>query len=141
MASSGNTATEIPNPLQSIDESDLPSEVRILDTRLRKHMSLFRLVLLQSGQYTLFPEMLEVFGEEAVIKFLDIFGGITIRVPDRGVLERAVRDVDIYVTLSKCNTPEVAGDLARKYDVDEGYVRELYAKVANLQEAIGAKVH
>lgn len=103
-------------------------------------MDLFRLVLLQTGQYTLFPEMLEIFGEEAVIKFLDIFGGITVRVPDRGVLERAVRDVDIYVTLARCDTPNVVGDLARKYDIDEGYVRELHTKVKGLQEAIGAKI-
>lgn len=132
-------ATEPVSLLQTIGD-DLPTEVRILDTRLRKHMDLFRLVLLQSGQYTLFPEMLEVFGEEAVIKFLDIFGGITVRVPDRGVLERAVRDVDIYVTMSKCSTADVAGDLARKYDIDEGYVRELYLKICQLQEAIGAKL-
>lgn len=123
-----------------LSSANLPTEVRILDTRLRKHMDLFRLVLLQTGQYTLFPEMLEVFGQESVIKFLDIFGGITIRVPDRGVLERAVRDVDIYVTMAKCDNPEVVGDLARKYEVDEGYVRELYLKVASLQEAIGAKL-
>ena len=66
--------------------------------RLRQ-LDLYFLALAASAERTLIPEIYEIFGLESATKFLEIFAGRTIQVPDVDVLRKAVRDVDVYSTL------------------------------------------
>lgn len=91
--------------------------LHILDKNLMEHMDTLYLVLVHTSRMTLLPELYEVFGKEAVVKFMDVFAGTTVQVPPRAVLENCVRDVDIYLTLKKSNVPAVIADLALKYSI------------------------
>lgn len=118
----------------------LGNEVRILDPDVEGHFDTFQLLFMTSAQRTLLPELLEIFGEEALMKFLDIFGGVTFKVPDRSLLERAVRDTDIYETVRKSDAPEVVEHLSRKYSLPQEYVREIWRRVKDLRQKAGLPV-
>jgi len=113
-------------------------EVRILDPKVRQHVDTFRCVMLSACRQTIFPELLEIFGPEIVVKFMDIFGGLTIKVPDRSFLIQAARDVDIYYMMTTCQEQDLAVDfLARKHDMLPEYVRECYHRVREIRERYG----
>lgn len=124
--------------MSSVIDSSISKEIRILDPQVREHVDTFRVVMLSAAHHTVFPELLEIFGPELVMKFLDIFGGLTIKVPDRSFLEQATRDVDIFQMMSKSPDQEAAVDyLARKYDMIPDYVRECYDRVKKIRERYG----
>ena len=83
------------------------------------------LVLMRDSSETLMPELFEIFGKDALVKFLDIFGGRTIQVPDRAYLVRAARDVDIYLEWRKDGKAGV-DRAARRHDIS----RERAGKIA-----------
>jgi hypothetical protein len=93
-----------------VEDLSIPREVRILDPQLREHVDTFRVLLLSSCSQTIFPELLEIFGPEAVVKFMDIFGGTVIRVPSRSFLEQVTRDVDIFNMVNSSPEREAAVD-------------------------------
>lgn len=101
-------------------------------------MDVFRLVFIHCAQYTVLPELMDIFGSDAVTKFMDIFGGMTIKVPDRSVLERVSRDVDIYVTLSTAEDDALAASvLSTKYELPEEYVRDVFSRIKKLCDGAG----
>lgn len=90
--------------------------------------------MLQACSRTVFPELLEIFGPEAVIKFMDIFGGLTVKVPSRTFLEQATRDVDIFHTMATAQDKTAAKEfLAVKYDMEPGYVLQCYDRVKDIR--------
>lgn len=116
----------------------LSKEVRILDPQVRECVDTLRVILLSACSRTIFPELLEIFGPEAVVKFMDIFGGLTVKIPDRSFLIQATRDVDIYKMMSESPDDEAAADyLARKYDMSSDYVRECYDRVKKIRGRYG----
>jgi hypothetical protein len=109
-------------------------EIRILDPNVRNHIDTFRVVMLSTASRTIFPEILEIFGPEAAIKFLDVFGGLTIKVPERSFLEQAARDTDIYHMMSSGgNQSDIIEYLATKYDMEPDYVRTCYQRVLDIR--------
>lgn len=54
------------------------------------------LVLISCDKFQVLPELLEIFGRESLLKFIDIFAGQTIKVPDRDVFDTYLRDVSIW---------------------------------------------
>jgi len=115
----------------------ISKEVRILGPHDRDCVDTLRVILLYSCSRTVFPELVEVFGPDLVYKFIDLFGGVTIKVPDRHFLEQAVRDIDIYRTMSNGVRAEALKYLAIKHDTTEEYVRERYVHVKRLREKYG----
>jgi Mor family transcriptional regulator len=96
---------------------------RILDKKTQRFLDIFHVVLLYSAERTLLPEIYEVFRDrEAIIRFIDIFSGRTVKIPDRRIIEEAIRDVEIYLRLSDSPTQDVAGDLAHKYEMERSDV-------------------
>lgn len=85
----------------------------------------------------MFPEIVEIFGAEAAVKFMDIFGGMTIKVPDRSILENAVRNTEIYLSLKRSNTPENARRLADEYGLSVDYVRDVYQVLYERHKKLG----
>ena len=100
-------------------------------------MDTFRVVFVRAAQYTLFPELLEVFGSESLLKFLDIFGGMTIRVPDRTLLQQALRDTDIFQKIQSQDNPGVTEALAVRYNISPDLVRDIYLRVKVLRGDMG----
>jgi Mor family transcriptional regulator len=123
-----------------VDDLSIPREVRILDPKLREHVDTFRVLLLQTCSQTIFPELLEVFGAEAVIKFMDIFGGTVIKVPSRSFLEQVTRDVDIYNMVKNSIERETAVDyLSYKYDTSNEHIMDCYNRVCEIRNKYGLK--
>jgi hypothetical protein len=62
----------------------------------RRELDWFQLLLLESAERTLLPEIYEVFGAERTYAFLEMFAGMVVRVPEAGILSRAARGVELY---------------------------------------------
>lgn len=108
----------------------------ILNSADRKVLDTLYLVLLDLGQQSLLPELLEVFGKETLIKFLDVFAGVTVQVPPAEEIKRAVRDTNIYVTLSQAqNRAEALKSLELEHSLDERSIRRIEAKIDSLVKA------
>jgi hypothetical protein len=107
-----------------------PETIGLLDKRIGKHMDVFRLMLTLAGEKTVLPEILEVFGNDMTVKFLDIFAGVTIKVPSRDIITDAARDTDIYLTCKKAADPkEVYELLADRYEVEAWWIKKHFAEL------------
>jgi len=81
------------------------------------------------------PYIYKVFGEELLIKFLDIFSGQTIEVPTADRLREVVRDVTIFRQLSSC-TPESRKkkvvSLSEEYELDPRTITAINDRMSSL---------
>lgn len=113
------------------------TEIAVLNhtSELEKYVDLWHIVLLRCARNTVLPDLLEVFGKEALIKFLDIFAGTTFRVPSREVLEHSVRDVDIYIQVKRHGSDAFRG-LCQRYDLTEDQVKSAYYQVRDMAKGL-----
>ena len=99
---------------------------------LAEEMDLRELVtiaLLAAAQDTLLPEIAEIVGTDAVIGFLDVFGGCLIKVPDRTVIAYAARDAAVY---RRAREGEGAEDLAIEFDIGVDEVEEIHERMGGI---------
>ncbi len=105
----------------------------IFDTGSVEHIDALQVSLLRAGKNTLLPELYDIFGKEALLKFLDTFAGTTVQIPSKKVLESAIRDTYIYLTLNsalksgKKKKSDVVKLLAARYDITGPEVLNIYA--------------
>lgn len=108
-----------------------------LERSTRREVDALYVLLVHSGRYELLPELYDVFGREHLIRFLEIFGGTTIKVPSEVELAQAARDVTIYCRLNEApkeGQEEVVASLAKEYNLDEGVVSQIYSRMVRLME-------
>ena len=114
-----------------------PPTPSFLDLGTKREVDALYVLLIHSGRYELLPELYEVFGREHLIRFLELFGGTTITVPNTEDLAQAVRDVSIYCRMSaapKEQQSEVAASLSKEYSVDGTLVLRIYAQMTKLMD-------
>ena len=104
--------------------------VRMLDKDASRLIDVFIPVMVGWTRKTLIPELYEVFGNQHLMLFLDLFAGTRIEVPSRDLILTALRDADIYSTLT--GHRDTVRGLATKYGVEEHRVADSYARVAAL---------
>lgn len=75
---------------------------------------------------TLVPELFELLGEELTMELIQIFGGTRIVIPPYKKFLDMKRNLEIYESMSVCNSNQVITSLAKKYEITEVWVRELY---------------
>src|SRR5262245_55180577 len=102
------------------------SQIKILDKLTKRYLDALYVVLLRSSDQSLLPELYDIFGKELLIKFLDVFAGMQFRVPSREILERAVRDVDIYIRMSDVRNSEVLEDLSTRHNISKDDVTRIF---------------
>jgi len=114
----------------------------LLDRRALKHVDLFMLILIDAVSDTLIPEIASTFGNEAAYKFLDQFAGLTIKVPTRHVLERAVRDTKLYHELSRIDRtdPSAVNRVAESYGLKGPGAMETFRRLHASIEKV-ARMH
>lgn len=100
----------------------------IFDPVSGQSLDLIKVALLEFGIESHLPELFDIFGEDALLKFLDIFGGCTITIPSRHEVRDVIRDVRVYLELSRIpRTTEgrqnIVGELCTRYDIS---ARTLY---------------
>ena len=103
-------------------------KVRLLDKDASCLIDVFIPVMVAWTRKTLIPELYEVFGNQHLMLFLDLFADTRFEVPSRDLILTALRDADIYATLA-AHKDTVRG-LATKYGVEEHRVADAYARVA-----------
>ena len=113
--------------------------VRMLDKDASRLIDVFIPVMVGWTRKTLIPELYEVFGNQHLMLFLDLFAGTRIEVPSRDLILTALRDADIYSTLT--GHKDTVRGLATKYGVEEHRVADAYARVAALVEATTGNGH
>lgn len=80
---------------------------------------------------TLLPELHDIFGREATLRFLEIFAGSTLIVPRIDQLQKLARNVEIYFRLERApdsQHAEVVRILADDFEISRDQVRVIYAK-------------
>lgn len=105
-------------------------DVSILDEDNLSDIDTFEVVLLRICRWTLIPEILEAFGPENTLKFLDIFKGTTIKVPSASIIAEAARDTVIYSMLGpNPKDRDVVSYLAKRFDLSQDDVWAIYSRV------------
>ena len=105
-------------------------KVRLLDKDASCLIDVFIPVMVAWTRKTLIPELYEVFGNQHLMLFLDLFAGTRFDVPSRDLILTALRDADIYAALTT-HKDSVRG-LATKHGVAEHQVADAYARVASI---------
>lgn len=100
----------------------------LLDPDMVRRLDGFYLVLLATAEHTVLPEIYEFFGDRA-IDFVQHFEGRTIQIPTRAKIEGAIRDVCLYVDLSKARTKEAVKTVAKSYRMRVPEARKTYQRV------------
>ncbi len=108
------------------------SEISLQKTNNR--VKLLMLVLLNTDAYTFLPELLDLFGEDKLLKFLDVFSGTSIQVPSREKLGKSIRDVDIFCRLEYAKHKPTYKELSEEYEVSEKYIYLTYNRIKALME-------
>lgn len=109
-----------------------------------RQVEVFYALLISSGRYTFLPELYDIFGREATIRFLEIFAGCRIKVPSVERLENLARSTAIYVRLRQAGNEKrqamITQILAEEYDLTEDRIRTIYQKTKkNLEETLGVR--
>lgn len=114
------------------------ADVRLFSERVGKHIDALYAVLVASDEMQFFPEMLEIFGEESVVQFLDIFAGQTIVVPPRDVLEAKIRDVTMWGSWLRGGEAAIP-KLSQEYNLTEDMVRERIQGIVECLKRVGVR--
>jgi len=115
--------------------------LHLIDRDSFKHIDVLTLVLLAKYEFTYLPELYDIYGEENFVKFLDLFGGKTIKVPSNEEFSNACRDVRIYVSMKRRDDDQVANDLADLYLITPDMVRKIFKSMQELCEKRFAVVY
>jgi hypothetical protein len=107
--------------------------VGIYDDMSQQFIDLLKVSLMERFSETHLPEIFDAFGREGFLKFLSIFSGVTIKVPESTVLEEAIRDVNIFFTLKKARRgtrSKIFQELSRRHHLGLGALRRIYHEMS-----------
>lgn len=117
-----------------VDVGESVLGITIFDSVSKKFIDLLKVCLLEACGNTHLPEIYDVFGPDHVLKFLDVFSGVTFKVPQVKILKDCVRDVSVYLVIDRTPAGSRGGiikDLASKYDVSTGKIRRIYSSMVD----------
>ena len=106
----------------------------------KQYISALRAATLYISKWELLPDVLEIFGEEKYRKFLNVFGGRVIRVPEIKEVTGVLRDIAIWAALSHTNEEEKARRealLVAQYGLARSKLRDIHAAVDDAMAGLG----
>lgn len=109
-----------------------------LEANAAKRVDVLYVLLVHSDRFSVLPELYEIFGREALLKFLDLFSGTTISVPSAEDLRSAIRDMTIYTRLVGATASSRSSRverLADEYGVSKQTVEKRFDKVKEMMSA------
>jgi hypothetical protein len=116
---------------RSADRLNRETGVSIAAELSERHLKALKVILLVCQELSVLPELLEIFGQDKLIKFLDIFCGQTVRVPSKHEIKMAIRDVDIWVTLTGKNDLAHMELLAERHTLTRQKVVEIFRRTGD----------
>lgn len=99
---------------------------------------LFRTLLYEAAGLSHLRQLYEVFGPESLLKFFDLFAGVTIEVPSREKIEKALRDTRIFFLMNRAavgHRAQQARELAGEFGLSTGQVSAIYLHLRKRYEA------
>ncbi len=93
---------------------------------------LFRVLLFEAAGVSHVRQLYEVFGADCLLKFFDLFAGVTLEVPSREKIERAIRDTRIFFLLNRAKVgyrSEQSRQLAREFDMSPHTVNDIFFRI------------
>ena len=78
---------------------------------------------------TLFPELLEIFGIDLVLKLSEVFGGMKVFVPSITRLHHLLQALEIFHEMCYCNSETTVEALSKRYGISHRKVTGLYRKM------------
>ena len=114
----------------------MAADLRLFSERTGQYIDALYAVLVASDEMQFFPEMVDIFGDECVIKFLDIFAGQTITIPPKDVLELKLRDVSMWLDFSG-GGESVIPTLAKEHGLSEDDVRVKIRGIEDCMNRVG----
>jgi Mor family transcriptional regulator len=104
------------------------------DAKSPEYLDAFLVLLLFKSQETILPEILECVGRDALFKFLEIFGGTTVKVPTKEFIERTMRNAAIYVDVVKKKKP--VPEVAQRFELNDSTIRQIVRETEGLFEGL-----
>lgn len=109
--------------------SDEELGVSVFDAVSGKFVDVLLSVLYRTCPSSHIIEVYDIFGKESFLKFLDLFSGTSVEVPEREKIEEGLRDVLLYMSLSrtpKAQRPKMVRKLAQETGLTAGEVRSRF---------------
>lgn len=116
------------------------SELGIFEDHGKRFISALRAATLFTSKYEVLPEVLEIFGEDDFIRFLEIFGGRVVTVPRVEEVNRVLRDIAVWVSLSHPDEAERKRRelwLVQEFGLTRTRLRKIYAAVSDSMVNVG----
>src|ERR1035437_7712373 len=90
--------------------------IGLLPSDIDQYLDLFKVAFIVVAKDTLLPELYELFSDK-MMDFINVFGGRTFVVPDKSIIEKAMRMVEIYKAMNK--NPDNARHTGERYGMSE----------------------
>lgn len=92
---------------------------------------LYKDLLVYVGEkFDILPELFQILSVDVLLKFLYVFSGKTIKIPEKRLVTQALRDLDIFYCYSKTPTKIEITRLSKKYSVTPQNITTIINKVA-----------
>lgn len=108
----------------------LKNLANIIDPEVFQRFDKLALLFVTRWPFSHIPDIYEVFGKELMIKFMSTFAGMTIKVPSREGLERAMRDHQIYYEIEERGAKPKA--LAKAMGIEVSNVYMIYHRMKKM---------
>lgn len=103
------------------------------DEDLFRSMEVFEALLFRLGMTSYAPELVDLFGKDGFIRFMDVFSGTTFKVPPRQILLDCVRDTVIYHTIEN-DGENKAQDLSIRFQKTVQWILKRHQQVRRFLE-------
>ena len=118
--------------------------LRIYHRNKTEFISVFKAAVISEAQFELLPELLDIFGEDAV-KFLEIFSGRIVHVPPIRDLVAQMRRVSVWVALgvakrTKQNYDESVASVANRLGMKKSEIRQIDESMGDLMNHLSMEL-
>jgi hypothetical protein len=90
------------------------------------------LILYSSEKFDILPELSVILNVKELLKFLYIFSGKHIKIPEKKVISNSLRDLDIFYSYSKNPIKQEVAKLSGKYKITSQNVLNIVNKVSKI---------
>jgi len=132
------------NP-KHLPDTMVPAQVLAIYHRNKKHfVSVLHAAVLAEAQFEVVPEIIDIFGEEHAVKFLEIFSGRVIAVPAIRDLVSMMRKVSVWIALSvgrgKQDYDSAVSRVAKYFGLRQSQVRRIDRDMSDLMQSLSMEV-
>lgn len=111
----------------------------------RQFVSALKAAVFAEAQFEVIPEIIDIFGDDQAVKFLEIFSGRVISVPAIRDIVKKLREVSIWVALESAKQgnrdhEQAVAILATKFKMRKTQIRTVYEAMCSLMQSLAMEV-